>query len=101
MSDQIQLVDRRELLKASFLGAGALLLGSGASLLAATPTPRQVEGPFHPTQGSVDLRVLRYLDKNTDLTRVDGQQGKATGQVLYVFGKVIDKADKPVANATV
>jgi protocatechuate 3,4-dioxygenase, beta subunit len=101
MSDQIELVDRRELLKASFLGAGALLLGSGASLLAATPTPRQVEGPFHPTQGTIDLRLLRHLDKNTELTRVDGQQDRATGQVLYVFGRVIDKGDKPVANATV
>ncbi len=105
MSDPIEsdleLVQRRELLKASFLGAGALLLGSGAKLLAAVPTPRQVVGPFHPMQGAVDVRVLKYLDKNTDLTLVDGQTGKATGQVLYVFGKVIDKADKPVANATV
>src|SRR4051812_15985132 len=101
MNGKIELVGRREVLRASLLGAGALLLGSGAKLLAADPTPAEGEGPFHPTQGSVDLRLLKYLDKNTDLTVVDGQQGKATGQVVYVFGKVIDKADAPLAGATV
>lgn len=101
MTEANDLLGRRELLKVSFMGAGALLLGSGASLLAAVPTPRQVTGPFHPIQGSVDVRLLKYLDKNTDLTIVDGQSGKATGQVVYVFGTVIDKADKPLAGATV
>jgi protocatechuate 3,4-dioxygenase, beta subunit len=101
MSESNLLLGRRELLKASFAGAGALLLGSGATLFAASPTPREVEGPFHPMPGSVDLRLIRSLDKNTDLTVVDGQAGKATGQVVYVFGKVMDQADKPLANATV
>src|SRR4051812_30747563 len=82
MTNTNDLLGRRELLRTSLLGAGALLLTSGASLLAADKTPAQDEGPFHPTQGSVDLRVLKYLDKNTDLTVVDGQTGKATGTVL-------------------
>lgn len=104
MKDRNDLLDRRQLLRASLLGAGFLAAGA-SRVLAADPTPGQVEGPFHPTQvvgGSlVDLRVLRTLDRNTDLTAVDGQPGRARGQLLYVSGAVRDEGDRPVSGATV
>ena len=102
MSEQV--IDRRALLRTSLIAAGGVLLPL-RELLAGLPTPPQVAGPFHPTQGTgareVDFRLLRTLDKNTDLTRVDGQTKRATGQVLDVLGTVTDERDVPIAGATV
>src|SRR4051812_40721660 len=106
MTQGIDLTSRRELLRLSLFGATGLLAAAvPARLLAADRTPPQTEGPFHPTAvvGGVvvDERIAPVLDRNTDLTKVDGQPGTALGQILYVRGTVEDKDGHPVPDATV
>lgn len=99
-----KILSRRELLRASLLSAGGVLLLAGAAAplaWACDETPDQTEGPFYPDRGPVDVRLLKLLDKNNDLTFVDGRNGHARGQLLYVFGTVFDDACRPVANASV
>lgn len=57
-----------------------------------TPTSKQDKGPFYP---------LRYPDDvDADLTRRAGG-GAASGQVVYVSGRVLDVRGDPVANARI
>lgn len=91
-------ISRRDL-----LGAGA---GAAAGLVAqrlvgeapAEPacgdaTPPQATGPYYPTKDRPD--------EDPDLTHVEGRPGRAAGEVVYVRGKVLDEACKPVAGALV
>jgi protocatechuate 3,4-dioxygenase beta subunit len=63
---------------------------SAASLFA---TPRQSEGPFYP----IDLP----LDRDTDLVRVAGRSGTAKGEIVQLFGRVLDEAGRPVTGTRV
>ncbi|MDX1428782.1 MAG: protocatechuate 3,4-dioxygenase [Rhodothermales bacterium] len=56
-------------------------------------TPAQTEGPFYPKH--------QQVDKDADLTMVDGQTGAAKGEVIFVSGVVIDQSLKPVSGALV
>ncbi|MBI4042549.1 MAG: hypothetical protein HY391_03625 [Deltaproteobacteria bacterium] len=56
-------------------------------------TPRQTEGPFYP--------VDDQLDKDTDLTWVEGRSERATGQIIYVEGVVMDPNCQPIEGALV
>ena len=56
-------------------------------------TPKQTKGPFYP--------VADQLDKNTDLTWVEGHASRAKGQVVTVRGIVQDQFCKPVSGALV
>ena len=71
------------------VAAGAAMGGTqstfAASLIA---TPRQNEGPFYP----VDIP----LDRDNDLVRVDGRRGTARGEIVHLFGRVLDEAGRPV-----
>ena len=94
---------RRRLLEGSLaLGLGfGLGLGLGLGLAAATPlaaaaavpTPRQTPGPFYPRRLPEDI--------DADLTRVEGRAQPAAGDVVEVFGRVIDEAGRPLADARV
>lgn len=55
-------------------------------------TPPQQLGPFYPT--------VRPLDQDSDLTRLQGSTGVASGELLDVFGIVTDHDGNPVAGAT-
>jgi protocatechuate 3,4-dioxygenase beta subunit len=81
----------------SVIAAGA---GIAASTLTATvlggqaqPTPPNPEGPFYPKHPQVD--------KDTDLTLIQGHSERAKGQVIRVTGKVLDEDGNPVEGALV
>jgi len=86
---------RRELLKWS-LGAGSAL--GAATIAKAAPlcvgkTPAQTEGPFYP--------VVDQRDKDWDLTFVNGQNGRAQGQVIVIAGQVLDQDCQPLPETLV
>lgn len=90
---------RREWLKnAGIMGASALASGvfvsSIAEAAAGRITPPQTEGPFYPVKDQVD--------KDADMTKVNGKTGVALGERITVRGQVVDaKSGKAVAGALV
>ena len=88
-------LSRRQMLRALLVTAGTL---ASSTVLAAVRdlcllTPPQTEGPYYP--------VHDRLDKNNDLTRVEGQSGRAVGQLIYVRGRVRDAACRSIEGALV
>jgi len=90
-------INRRELIK---LGFGAAAGVVGGKLFAnerknpnCSPTPKETAGPFYPTKDQ--------LDKDVDLTIVQGASGRAEGDIIYVSGQVLDDNCQPVARALV
>jgi protocatechuate 3,4-dioxygenase beta subunit len=87
----IDQLSRREILRMSAVLAGSTLASiAGAATLPRTPD--QILGPFYP---------LKEMPKTADLTRVPGRNGRATGQVLNVMGRVLNVSADPVRGATV
>jgi protocatechuate 3,4-dioxygenase, beta subunit len=89
-------ITRRGMLKTSVTALGAVAGASYAGRALANVckmTPAQTEGPFYPIEDQ--------LDKDNDLTRVNGVGGKAKGQVVYIRGRVLDEACNPVSGALV
>jgi protocatechuate 3,4-dioxygenase, beta subunit len=82
----------------------SLIVGGGGAALAAPlaaqdllevlarSTPPQQLGPFYPT--------VRPLDQDADLTQLKGASGRATGEVIEIFGTVSDHNGNPVAGAS-
>jgi protocatechuate 3,4-dioxygenase beta subunit len=73
------------------LGAGSLMANNLAAVCGLTP--KQPEGPFYP--------IADQPDKNTDLTLVDGKTRMASGQLIYLSGKVTDQHCVAVKKAVV
>lgn len=85
-------MDRRSFFKKGV--AGGVI--SGASVATAgelAKTPKQTEGPFYPT--------VAQKDKDFDLTKVEGMEGTAQGEVIEIDGSVYDTDGNPVEDATV
>ena len=84
---------RRGFLKTGLIGS----VMAGASAAQASekrkPTPTEVEGPFYP--------VVAQKDKDFDLTKVEGQENVAQGDVLIVHGRVLDEEGQPIQDASV
>lgn len=57
------------------------------------PTPAQQEGPYYP--------VDRIDDQDSDLTVVDGLDGFASGETLFLTGTLLTTDGEPVADATI
>ncbi len=79
-------------------GAGAGLAVSSRALAeaigaACRPTPRQTRGPFYPARGIAGVAL--------DLTRTRPDGPPARGDLLYLSGRVLDRACRPVAGAEV
>ncbi|MGH7535678.1 MAG: protocatechuate 3,4-dioxygenase [Gemmatimonadales bacterium] len=88
-------ISRRGLLSA---GAGAAAGLIAQRLAAGTPgcadaTVAQTSGPYQPTH--------HRDDEDPDLTQVGGRPGRATGEVIYVQGRVLDPSCQPVKGALV
>ncbi len=90
-------ISRRDLLGAGLGTAAAFIVGPLASLPVAHActevTPPQTSGPFSPTHDRED--------EDPDLTQVQGRQGRAAGELIYVRGRVLDDACEPVPGALV
>ena len=66
-------------------------LATPAATLQLLPrTSSQILGPFYP---------LGEPSKGGDLTRVAGRSGRAQGQIIYLGGRVLDRAGNPVRGA--
>ena len=61
--------------------------------LVGKPTEEQVEGPFYP--------VIKPLDQDADLTVIQGREGRAQGQVIYLSGRVLNLKSEPIPEAQV
>jgi protocatechuate 3,4-dioxygenase beta subunit len=85
-------IDRRTIIKA---GAGIAACAVTASVIAnpSKPTPANPEGPFYPKH--------QQVDKDTDLTLIDGHTERAEGKVIRVTGQVLDEMGNPVEGALV
>ena len=77
-------ISRRRVLGMSVAAGGLAMFGSVSPLLAQRlrRTPPQVLGPFYP--------VVKPLDPDADLTVIQGQPGRAAGQVIHVMGRVMN-----------
>ena len=93
-------VSRRQLLLAcagiAAVWAGSRALGRPLQDLCLS-TPPQTEGPYYPPQAQIDA----LLDKDNDLTQVKGKPSRATGQVIYISGRVRDAQCRPIEGAFV
>ena len=96
-------LSRRTLFKrgAGYVGlfAGCLITQSSLAKVITQFTPRQSLGPFFPDDGdevdvireNLDVHLPISQANDSDLTFVKGRTGRATGQVVYVRGKVLGK----------
>jgi len=57
-----------------------------------TPTSHQILGPFYPVGAPTE---------SGDLTVTESGNGSAEGQILYLGGRIMNRAGEPVANAKV
>lgn len=91
---QDPILSRRQLLVGGVtLGAGAPLMAQDLLEVLARSTPAQELGPFYPT--------VRPLDQDSDLTRLEGSGGTASGEVINVFGTVFNQDGHPIAGAKI
>jgi protocatechuate 3,4-dioxygenase beta subunit len=91
-------ISRRGLLSAGAGAAAGFIAGRlPAEALpdapCAEPTAAQTSGPFYPSKSRPD--------EDADLTQVRGRSGRATGEIVYVRGRVLDDACRPVGGALV
>jgi protocatechuate 3,4-dioxygenase, beta subunit len=89
MTDPMNQLSRR-VFGGSIIALGALT----ATRVAAAeldPTPTQTIGPFYP--------IERLAEEDADLTWVKGHKKRATGNVIEVRGRVLDRYGKPVSGA--
>jgi len=90
-------LNRRTALQVGFGAAIGSVAGTAFANSAreaeACATPHQTEGPFFPKKDQ--------LDKDADLTMVQGRSEPAQGEEIYVRGTVLDESLSPVAGAIV
>ena len=84
---------RRILQRAAAMGAVVLAAPWRAALASLTPTPSQTSGPFYPDP--------LPLETDGDLTMLKGATARASGQVIQVSGRLLDRDGKPVPGATI
>ena len=83
---------RRQLARQFGVLAGASL-AAPAWAKALVATPKQVEGPFYPPEP--------HAEADIDLTRLDGHEDVAQGEVILVRGRVTDTRGNPLKGVRV
>ncbi len=89
----MSLIKRRTFLKGALLGTVASVLSSCTQAAKSTSTPREVEGPFYP--------ITPQKDQDADLTQVEGKYGVARGEIIEVFGQILDQNLNPIEDVTI
>jgi protocatechuate 3,4-dioxygenase beta subunit len=84
-------IKRRSFIKGLAAGTSASVFATG--LHAKQTTPEEIEGPFYP--------ITPQKDKDADLTRVKGKSGVAKGEIIEVYGQILDQNANPVEDATI
>jgi protocatechuate 3,4-dioxygenase beta subunit len=87
---------RRDFIKHTALGTVATLVGGNALAKPSTinkKTPREMEGPFYP--------ITPQKDKDADLTKVEGKQGIAQGEIIDISGQVFDTEGNTIEDVTI
>jgi protocatechuate 3,4-dioxygenase beta subunit len=87
------MLSRRRLIGGGIGLAAGLGHGVVAQAAALVATPHQWPGPFYPR--------VPPLETDTDLVQVEGRPRRAFGQVLHVFGRLLDLAGRPLTGARV
>jgi len=82
---------RRRFINIGAAAATSTLIPTSAISKARKPTSKQVEGPFFPKH--------QQIDKNADMTQVEGLDGHAKGEIINISGKVVDTDGNPVTGA--
>ena len=97
MTESTAYFSRRRWLELMIAGGGALATGSLSEIFAQAPsrpeTPNMVLGPFYPQ--------VKPTDQDRDLTLIRGHSTPASGQVIHLKGRVLDRRGQPVRNARV
>jgi len=77
------------------LAAGGFAMSGVSAVFAETlqRTPGEILGPFYP--------VIKRVEQGADLTTIPGRQGRATGQVIHVMGRVLNVEGQPVRGARI
>ena len=86
-----RLYSRRLVLGGALCAASGLAGSARAQQL--TVTSDQPLGPFYP--------VARPLDQDSDLTRLPGSSGTASGTIVNVVGRVLDRSGRPISRARI
>jgi protocatechuate 3,4-dioxygenase, beta subunit len=89
-------MSRRDLIKMGLIGGvvGSISkIAQGGDKSGHLPTPSEIKGPFYP--------VVAQKDKDFDLTKVEGRNERAKGEIIIIEGAVLDTNDNPVQDATV
>lgn len=84
-------IKRRNFIKTVILGSLASVITAKAQ--ANMATPKDAQGPFYP--------ITPQKDKDADLTRVKGKNGTAKGQIIEIYGQVLDQDLNPIEDVTI
>lgn len=84
---------RRRRFVTSMAAGGALALTSPVHAAGLMATPVQTRGPFYP--------VEIPLDHDSDLVQVTGRPSAAEGDILHLFGRVLDTSGGVISDAKV
>jgi protocatechuate 3,4-dioxygenase beta subunit len=84
------MLDRRTMV----VGLTAIIIAERARAAAELAvTPQEMLGPFYPEHP--------LSDHDFDLTRIRGHSGRARGEVIEIFGRVLRRDGTPVQNAAI
>ena len=95
MKSDAPTLSRRRALCVTLAAAGLAATAQIEAALAALrrPTPKQSLGPFYP--------LTKPLDRDNDLTVIEGRRGRAQGRILELVGRIVDAAGGPVQDARI